>query len=358
MNARATRRGVPAIALWGGIGALAWATITVLTGGGSAQADERNDPSLLGDVSSLVTGTVSTVGDTVTAVVEPVVTQVVAPVVNEVVAPVVNEVVAPVVHEVVAPVPEIVPAVVETVTDTVADVPVVGEIATPVVETVSDTAQAVATPVSDLLQDAPVAQIVDPVQDAVAALPVVGGLLRDLGVTNLLGDVAGVVDDTTGIVGEIVETTVPPVLVGLDPTESVPPVALPPVAFPGPGFATVPAVVPADAAGATIVRASVSTPASATRHPLDEYALAAPVETSAPATTASASGHASGPASAPAGGPLAPSSSANSGGASAVSPAGLTDAGVPALRAVERTSGASDDVLPTSLVADTDVSPD
>ena len=229
MNARATRRGVPAIALWGGLGALAWATITVLTGGGSAQADEQKDPSLLGEVSSLVTGTVSTVGDTVTAVTEPIVTQVVAPVVHQVVAPVV--------HEVVAPVPETVPAVVEDVTDTVAEVPVVGDVATPVVETVTDTAQAVVTPVADLLQDAPVSQIVDPVQDAVAALPVVGGLLRDLGVTKLLDDVTGVVDDTTGIVGEVVESTVPPVLVGLDPTESLPPVVFPPVVVPDPGFA-------------------------------------------------------------------------------------------------------------------------
>ncbi|MFK3834813.1 hypothetical protein [Microbacterium sp. NPDC087868] len=346
MNARATRRGVPAIALWGGLGALAWATITVLTGGGSAQADEQKDPSLLGEVSSLVTGTVSTVGDTVTAVTEPIVTQVVAPVVNQVVAPVV--------HDVVVPVPETVPAVVEDVTDTVAEVPVVGDVATPVVETVTDTAQAVVTPVADLLQDAPVSQIVDPVQDAVAALPVVGGLLRDLGVTKLLDDVTGVVDDTTGIVGEVVESTVPPVLVGLDPTESLPPVVLPPVVVPDPGFAAVPTVVPVEAAGAT----AVSTLTPAPRHPLDESALSAPVDALAPATTASASGHASGPATAPLGGPLAPSSSATSGGASAVSPAGLTDAGVPALRAEERTSGASDDVLPTSLVADTDVSPD
>ncbi|EDV5156916.1 hypothetical protein XS42_004591, partial [Salmonella enterica subsp. enterica] len=41
VDTRATRRGVPAVALWGGFGALAWAALTVLTGGGSAQADEQ-----------------------------------------------------------------------------------------------------------------------------------------------------------------------------------------------------------------------------------------------------------------------------------------------------------------------------
>ena len=93
MNAQATRRGLPAIALWGGVGALAWAAITVLTGGSAAHADEESDPSLLGGVTTLVSETVSSVGDTVTAVTKPVVTQVVKPVVTQVVAPVVTHVV-------------------------------------------------------------------------------------------------------------------------------------------------------------------------------------------------------------------------------------------------------------------------
>lgn len=354
MNAQATRRGVPAIALWGGLGVLAWAAITAFTGDGSAHADEQRDPSLLGEVSSVVTAVTEPV---VSHVVAPVVNEVVAPVVHEVVAPVVTEVVAPVVHETVAPIPETVPAVVEDVTDTVAEVPGVGEVAAPVVETVTDTAQAVVTPVAEVLQDAPVAQIVDPVQDAIAALPVVGGLLRDLGVTPLLDDVVGVVDDTAGTVGEVVENTLPPILVGVDPTVSLPPVVLPPVVVPDPGFSTAPALSPANTVGGS----TVSSAASAAQHPRADSsrtALSTPADTARSATAASASGHAEGPASAAHGGPLAPTSSAASGGASAASPARLSDAGASALRAEERTPGATDDVLPTSLVADTDVSPD
>ena len=346
MNARATHRGLPAVALWGGVGALAWAALTVLTGGGSAHADEQHDPSLLNGVSSLVTGTVSTVGETVTAVTQPVVTQVVAPVVTQVVAPVVTQVVAPV--------QQAAPPVVETVTDTVAQLPVVGPVTAPVVETVTDTAAAVVEPVTDLLQDAPVSQVVDPIRDAVNALPVVGDLLQDLGVLPLVDSVVEVVDETTGIVGGVVENTVPPVLTALDPT-----VTLPPVLASDPGFLATP--------GSTEVAPASATPAIVAPASSDRRVLSASSPLSAPAapeTTAPAADDTQAPPAAPIGGPagpaapVVPSSSAASGGASVLSHARISDVGIPALRAVERTSGASDDVLPTSLVADTDVSPD
>lgn len=341
MNAQATRRGLPAIALWGGVGALAWAAITVLTGGSAAHADENSDAPLLDGVTSLVSQTVSTVGDTVTAVTSPIVTQVVQPVVTEVVAPVVTQVVAPV--------QQAAPPVVEHVSETVTQVPVVGPAVAPVVEAVTDTAQAVVTPVTDLLTDAPASQIVTPVQDALAALPGVGHLIEELGVNTLLDDVVGVVDATTDVVGGVVENTVPPVLTALDPAraESGP-------LRPGAdllGFNT--------GAGG-LVSPIPATPASTRAQTAGDSAASAlqPVALpAAPATSAPESGDTA-PITPPVGEPVAPSSSAGSGGGSTLSHARLSDVGVPAFRAVERTPGAPDDVLPTSLVADTDVSPD
>lgn len=330
MNAQATRRGGPAVALWGGLGALAWAAITVLTGGSSAHADDQSDPSLLDGVGSLVSQTVTAVGDTVTAVTQPVVT--------EIVAPVVTQVVAPVVTEVVAPVQEAVPPVVENVSDTVAAVPVVGPATAPVVEAVADTAHDVVAPVTDLLQDAPVSQIVAPVQAVLHGIPVVGALVDQLGVNTLLTGVVGVLDDTTALVGGVVENTVPPVLEALVPArphavdgQSIPPVVSSASATP----------LPAALQG-TALPAHAQQPGAASVAP----------DTSAPDADGGpvlpASGHS----------PAAPVSSAGSGGASALSHARTSDVGFSPLRAVERTSGASDDVLPTSLVADTDVSPD
>ncbi len=357
MNAQATRRGVPAVALWGGLGALAWAAITVLTGGSSAQADE-GDHSLLDGVGSLVSQTVSTVGDTVTAVTQPVVTEVVAPVVTEVVAPVVTEVVTPVVAHVTAPVQQAAP-VVETVTETVAQVPVVGQPAAAavgtttetVVDTVADTVESVTTPVIAVLEDSPASHIVTPVTDAAASLPVLGALLGQLGVFTLVEDFVGVVDETTAIVGgvvdDVVDSTVPPLVDALEPLSPATPDDV--VAEPSAVDAhQVRALLPAAPAPATATTRVSASPA----------ALEPVAATVDPAWTATASGRDGVPAPAPLGSPVAPSSSTGSGGASAVSPARLGDAGTPAFSAGERTPGAPDDVLPTSLVADTDVSPD
>jgi hypothetical protein len=338
VNTQATRRGVPAVALWGGLGALAWAALTVLTGGGSAHADEQHDSPLLDGVTSLVSNTVSTVGDTVTAVTAPL-------------TPVVTQVVAPVVTQVVAPVQQAAPVVVETGTSTVAEVPVVGPATAPVVAAVTDTAQAVVEPVTDLLQDAPVSQIVQPIQDAVATLPIVGSLLQDLGVITLLDNVVGIVDDTTSLVGGVVDQTVPPVLEALDPTTpAVTPIDLVPDAS-----TSAPALT-ADSAVSDVSEPAIpATTSSVVRaFPLAQATSAL----DEPATTSPASEDPASPFSGLPGAPAAPSSSAASGGGSAVSHARLSDVNLTPLRAWERTSGASDDVLPTSLIADTDVSPD
>ncbi|MFB4349899.1 hypothetical protein [Microbacterium sp. CR_7] len=341
MNAQATRRGVPAAVLWGGVGAVAWAAITILTGGSSAHADEQSDAPLLDSVSSLVSQTVSTVGSTVTAVTQPVVTEVVAPVVTEVVAPVVTEVVAPVVEHVAAPVPQAAPAVVETVTETVAAVPVAGPATAPVVETIADTAQAAVAPVTDLLQQTPLSQIVRPVQDAVSALPIVGSLVDDLGVDTLITDVVGVVDETTAVVGGVVENTLPPVLVVLDPASGI-------------------AADRPDSAASSVSNSharGTRAPASATAENSAIPAVEPVAVPAAPATGVPASDEEKAPSPSHGGSPAIPAS-AGSGGASGLSHARLSDVGPFALRAVERTPGAADDVLPTSLVADTDVSPD
>ncbi|WP_144875404.1 hypothetical protein [Microbacterium sp. 1.5R] len=357
MNAQATRRGVPAAVLWGGLGALAWATITIITGGSSAHADEQGDAPLLEGVSSLVSQTVSTVAPAAAEVVAPVVTEVAAPVVTEVAAPVVTEVVAPVVTEVVAPVQQTVPVVIETVTETVAAVPVAGPATQHVVDTVTDTAEAVVAPVSDLLQNAPVSQIIRPVQDAVSTLPVVGSLIDDLGVDELVPEVVGVVDETTTIVGEVVENAVPPVIDTVAPRPGVATVVPDPAGVDGvPDMTDAAASVPVGSlAQPGRTHASAAGGSRAIAAPEPDAALP-PIST----TRAPASEEEPIPAPSPVGTPAAPvaPASAGSGGSLGLSHARLSDVGIPALLSVERTPGAPDDVLPTSLVADTDVSPD
>ncbi|WP_435748424.1 hypothetical protein [Microbacterium sp. PMB16] len=335
MDARATRRGVPAVVIWGGFGALAWATLTLLTGGGAAHADEKSDGPL--------DGLTSIVNETVSAVTAPV-------------TPVVTQVVAPVVKTVVAPVQQAAPAVVHTVTQTVAKVPVAGAVAAPVVKAVTDTAKNVVAPVTEVLTDSPVAQITDPVVDAVKGLPVVGELVDDLGAIDLIDDVVGVVDDTAGVIGGVIDETVPPVLEAVDP--AAPGETDGPDGSTGPGDRGAP-----DSAAAHRTFVSLSSLGVTSEKFTPELAGIRPVFPAAtPADSAGefgALGAPSGvPGGAPPGAPFAPSSSAGPGGASVSALARISDVGAPSLRAWERVSGASDDALPTSPVADTDVSPD
>ena len=331
VNARATRRGIPAAVKWGGLVALSWAALTIVIGGGSAHADEQSDGPL--------DGLTSVVGETVSAVTAPVITQVVAPVVNQVAAPVVQAVVAPV--------QQAAPVVVATVTQTVTSVPVVGPAAAPVVQAVSQTAQGVVAPVTDLLTDAPVSQIADPILDAVTGLPIVGGLVDDLGARDLVDQVVGVVDDTVGVIGGVTEETVPPILEALDP------------AHPGAGSPFEPGA-PDGVLSAQYLVATTTSGAPGVSDSGSVPALSAQPVAPADASTV-AIGERGAPESgpgAPPGTPAAPTSSAGSGGGSSNAHARLSDAVAPPLHAWQRAAGASDDALPASPVADTNVSPD
>ncbi|KYJ96944.1 hypothetical protein [Microbacterium sp. CH1] len=354
MDARTTRRGVPHAVLWGGIGALAWAALTVLTGGGSAHADEQPK----GPLDNLT----SVVSETVTAVTKPVVNDVVAPVVNQVATPVVQEVVAPVVHEVVAPVvthtvapvQEAAPAVVETVTETVTQVPVVGDTAAPVLEAVAETTETVVEPVTDVLGSAPVSQITAPVLDLVGGLPLVGGIVVDSGAIDLVENVVGVVDGTTGLIGGVVEETVPPVVDVLTPQKPAAP-------------QTPEGSVPAGATTARDEIAALPEPAPAPsaspstgQHSAFRTVASFAGPVSAPHSSDAGAGDAAPvPLGAPPAAPAAPASySATSAGGSTSAPARLSEIGATPLRAWERAAGARDDALPGAPVADTDVSPD
>ena len=329
MDVRATRRGTPAAVIWGGLGVLTWAALTAFFGGGSAHADEQPDNPL--------DGLTSLVSNTVTAVTAPV-------------TPVVTQVVAPVVTQVVAPVQQALPAVVATVTRPVTQAPIVAPVTAPVVHAVTETAAAVVEPITNALSDAPVSTITDPILGAVGSIPVVGGLVSDLGVISAVNGVVGVVDDTTALLGQVASETVPPVLEALDPTAPAPGT--------GPDDVTTPldlptatarletsAVAPAIDAPPAVIRSISSTAIS----------LADDSDRAADDTTRAPSGP---PSGSPPGAPVPASSSAGSGGASGAAHARLSDVDSSPLRAGERTSGASDDVLPSSPVADTDVSPD
>ncbi|KJQ52637.1 hypothetical protein [Microbacterium sp. SA39] len=337
MDARATRRGVPAVVIWGGFGALAWAALTVLTGGGSAYADEANGP---------LDGLTSTVEETVTAVAAPVVNQVVAPVVTQVAAPVVQAVTAPVQQAA----PPVVAAVAKPVTQAVAQVPV----AAPVVQAVAPTVQAVVETGTDLLIDSPASHVVDPIMDAVTGLPIVGEVVEDLGTRDLVDSVVDVVDDVTGVIGGVVDATVPPIVDGIDP--ALPDPALPGTVLPvaggssDPGSSSSLTQLSATASGSSVY---ATVPALATQ-PVAPASIPTVVigERGAPGASSDA------PSGAPPGAPVSPTSSAGPGGGASSAFARLGDVGVDPLRAWDRVTGPSDDALPGSPVADTDNSPD
>lgn len=340
VDVRAIRRGVPAGVLWGALGVAAWAGIAVLFGGGAAHADESDD-NLLSPITSLV-------GDTVSAATEPL-------------APVVTQIVAPVVTQVVAPVQQTAPAVVAPVVEVVTHAPVVGTVAAPVVQETATTVEAVVTPVTELLGDDPVSQIAAPVVEVVAGLPVVGDLTEDLGVIDLVGTVIGVVDDAAAVIGTVTDETVPPVLEVFDP-EIAGPTPLPPVITPDVpvGSSVIGDASPVSGATSAVSASRVAWALGAAVHPTVTGADSASGSSSDDPGRAFSDGSAPSetPSDGPPAAPVAPSSSAGSGGASSYAHARLSDVGVSLLLGSQRSPGASDDVLPSSPVADTDVSPD
>jgi hypothetical protein len=210
--------------------------------------------------------------------------------------------------------------------------------------------------VTDLIDETPVAPIVAPVQDLLTGLPIVGDVIVDVGVPTVIEGAIGVIDTTTPIVGGVVENTVSPVLTSVTPAWSATPARQSdsdPL-----GTAPLPSITAGADAATGAYSAAVAQSRASGHTEASDLQPAAP--TAASATTAPASDDSRSASSAPpAGVPSAPSSSAGSSGASSFSPARLGgDVGLAAPHAVVRTPGAPDDVLPTSPVADADVSPD
>ncbi|MBY6061774.1 hypothetical protein [Microbacterium esteraromaticum] len=331
MSVEASRRRVPAVILWGGLVVLAWAALTVLVGGGDAHADD-DDSTPLSGLSSLVT-------TTVTEVVDPVV-----------------EKAAEAVTTVTEPVLESTQQVVEKAARTVASVPVVGSTASDALGTVSQTVSSATDAVTDVVSDAPVSSVVRPVTDTVREVPVVGEVLDELGATDLLDDSAGAVDGVVDNLAPVVDGTVPPVVDALDPQRPTAPT-------PDVGEPTLPtgpdAVLPddttadanADATPAIALPTNDAhrTPWSGGPHPVlssgDAAASASgiehPNETSAPPPGLVPASSAAGPGGSAGGAHPAVHHSASH----------LHDSGVSA-------GPPADSVLPPAPVGDTDVSPD
>lgn len=331
MSVEASRRRVPAVILWGGLVVLAWAALTVLVGGGDAHADDDDSTPLAG-LSSLVT-------TTVTEVVDPVV-----------------EKAAEAVTTVTEPVVESTQQVVEKAAKTVASVPVVGSTASDALGTVSQTVSSATDAVTDVVSDAPVSSVVRPVTDTVREVPVVGEVLDELGATDLLDDSAGALDGVVDNLAPVVDGTVPPVVDALDPQHPTAPT-------PDVGEPTLPtgpdAVLPddttadanADATPAIALPTNDAhrTPWSGGPHPVlssgDTAASASgiehPNETSAPPPGLVPASSAAGPGGSAGGAHPAVHHSASH----------LHDCGVSA-------GPPADSTLPPAPVGDTDVSPD
>ncbi|GGD67399.1 hypothetical protein GCM10007269_08130 [Microbacterium murale] len=341
----ASRRILSGIA-WVAFGVLAWATFTVLIGGSAAHAEEEPETPL-GTLTSLVGSTVEEAASLAT----PLVTDVVTPVVETAVAPVVQQTA---------------PQVVESAVETVQSTPVVGDAAQPVLDSVApvmtDTVETVSSPVTDVLQSAPVATITEPVLQTLSGVAggEVGELLTDLGVTGAVREVAGAVDRTSDLLGGTVEATVPPVLGSLNPPVTPDPPDAPDTApvSEAPDHAVdsdAPASVRVDD---TVVRAASETSTSRISARLFEQLRAA---ASDPDIAEQDSAVPTRPHDAPQAPPAAPSgtsTAAGSSGGSHSDAARLDDSAADPLRAWKRTLGALDDALPSSPVADADVSPD
>lgn len=340
MSTTASRR-ISAGVAWGAFAVLAWAALTLLTSTGPAHADDEAD----GPVDRLT----SLVGSTVGAGAE-----LVSDVVTETVVPAVEHV-APVVTEAV---PAAVEPVAQSVSQTVEAIPVVRDVVppvlTPVTEKVAETATEVTAPVTELLQDAPVSKVTDPLLDAVSEIGIVGDVLDDLSVTDAVTDISRTVDATTGALGRTVSDAVPPVLDTID--EVVP--TVPDASVPGEPVRDESTLAPAPAAASAVaVVSAAASRATDTSMLTFDTVSAAPTAAVAEVGTSGEPADPVGAAHAPPGSP-APSSSAGHGGAHVGEAARPGGESADALRAWKHQLGATDDVLPCSPVSEADVSPD
>ncbi len=321
---------IPSGVALGALGVFAWVTLSILTGGDAAHAnDEPESPP--GLVASVVDSTLQ-------AATDPVVAEVTQSAVSDVVVPAVQTVIAPVVH-VAPPVDDLAAVASDTVTDVVID------------------------PVTDQLSDSPVSHTIAPLVNTVADVPVVGELLDDTGVTDVVIDLAGAVDTTTGRIAQALDTAVSPVTEAMHPAPSpaTPDQSTPGESAPTAPVGTEPVVVPImDPSIEASPAPSTLSPRTSVDRLLDELRDAIHVMP-APATMTGA-----GPLSAPPGdvthgppGSPASSSSAGVGSGGALSASAHVDSTArDALHAWKQTRTASDDDLPSSPPAGTDNSPD
>lgn len=328
---------------------LAWAAAVVpfaafflvLLGGSPAHAadDDPQSGALLSFFGKTVSATTSIAAD-VTA---PVVGAISTPVAN--VVPVMEQVTSTTtlfVAPVVTAASETAGAVVTAVSDTMTAVPIVGPTLGSAMDTaagaITDTTGHLVDTVVDLTGQAPLAQLTHPILGLVGALPVVGDLVEDNGLVDLLDIIIGVVDDATDDAGSLIEQVLPPIVnaVDPDPGEARHPEGAEPgdLNAPAPGSPYTPglSIFAGSAFAALYVDENIVT---------------------GPATPLIGTPPAHGPPAAP-----SSSSSAHVAGSSFHEGARTHAAPFTAPGDSERTPPAPGDDLPTSPVADTDVSPD
>jgi len=342
VTATAPRRILSGVA-WGTFGVLAWATLTVLIGGGAAHAEEELQAPL-SPLTSLVGSTV----DDVSSLATPIVAPVVETVVETVVAPVAQQTA---------------PQIVESTVGAVVSTPIVGDSVRPVLDSVAPittgAVETVASPLTGALQNAPVSTLTEPVLHTLSGIAdgTVGEVLTDLGITDALREVVGVVDATADLIGGTAASTVPPVLGALTPpaASEVPdtePVAEAPVRE---DESETPSSSRDD--DAVVRAASEHATGRMSAHVFEQLSAAASdaavAEPDAVASTRPHENHQAPPASL-----STPLPSTGSGGGSHSDAARLGDSAFDPLHTWKRTLGAPDDALPSSPVAGTDVSPD
>lgn len=332
MRTAASRR-IPFAIAWGALGVVAWAAFTILASGGSAHAEEEPDRPLDG-LTSLVGSTVGAGADLA--------------------ADVLTETVSPVVETVAPVVPQTAPDVVEPVMTAPVAAEVVQPAIAPVTQVAAETTASITTPATELLHDAPLTSITSPVLEVVSDVPIVGDALDELAIPDAVTAVVHAVDVTTGVLGQTVEDTVPPVLDVIHPPAAPTAPTEAGVALPGesddrplPGPVETEAIIAAGTAAA----ASDFTPFA---HRTFDSALADFVVSAAGSSDPAVPSRA---AHAPPGS-TAPSSSAAHSGGHVGDGARLDDASADSLHAWQQALPTIDDELPSSPVEDTDASPD
>lgn len=325
MHLRTTGSRIPAAYLWGAFFVLTWALLTAFAGGDEARADDE-PASPLSRPSSLV-------GDTLGDITTPLV-----------------QTTTSTVEKAAAPVVEKVEKVVSTVSTT--EVPIVRA---PVAQTVA-TVSTVTETVGKVASSAPVSSIVTPVTDAVGDVPVLGAVLDGIGATDLVDEVATDADGVLEVVSPVVETTVDPIVDGLQPSipgadqSALPDAELPPVAR------------DAQAAAVVVVPPAALPMVQAARQPTASGLLAP--ERDAGATLSRDIGVGpSAPSPSPGGAPAiaagVATSSAGGGGGPAPGASSDDPSSTRLTQAVSTRSGIPADVqLPPSPAGSTDVSPD